>query len=259
VARVTLDGVEPKEIDIELVLSKIREHSVDVGELIQQLQSASSNLVLGQVEHGGLRFSARAVGEFTSVEEIGNLVVNDQGLRIKDIAEITYEEPPYVHGRHLDLDYAVALEVYKESTANTVDVVRDVMTVIQDDINADPLLQGVNLFVWEDQGKEITGGLTGLLRAGTLGALLAVFFKRLALGVAGFLVGGVGLLWIAGETGWGERCMEDFRSVEIQLHHDGQRLARAGCRLAHIGRQFLQFFPRQFLTRSLVFGAMRET
>ena len=175
VARVDLDGVEPREIYIALVLDKIGEHGVDVGSLIQRLQGASSNLVLGQIEDGGMRFSARAVGAFSSVEEIGNLMIDDRGLRLKDIAEIEYEEPPIPHGRHLDMQKAVGLDVYKESTANTVDVVERVTAVIQEDIDNDPLLAGVTLFVWEDQGEEIIGGLTGLLKAGTIGALLAIF------------------------------------------------------------------------------------
>ncbi len=175
VAKVDLDGVAPREIDIGLILEKIGEHGVDVGALIQRLQGASSNLVLGQVGDGGLRFTARAVGDFQSVEEIGALVINEQGLRLSDIAEIRYEEPPYRWGRHLDLKDAVALTVFKESTANTVDVVRRVSDVIHNDIGQDPLLEGVTLFVWDDQGEEIMGGLTGLLKAGTVGALLAIF------------------------------------------------------------------------------------
>lgn len=175
VARVTLEGVEPREIFIDLILDRVKKHNVDVGALIAQLRGASSNLVLGQIEDGGLRFSARALGEFTSVEEIGNLIINDRGLKVRDIAELSYEEPPYPHGRHLDRQFAVALEVFKESTGNTVDVVRSVMSVIQNDINNDPLLQGVSLFVFEDQEEEISGGLHGLLKAGNIGALLAIF------------------------------------------------------------------------------------
>jgi HAE1 family hydrophobic/amphiphilic exporter-1 len=175
VARVTLDGVAPKEIEIELVLDQVRQHNVDVGALIERLRGASSNMVLGQVRDGGLRFSARALGRFGSLEEIGSLAIDNRGLRLSDIAQISYEEPPYRWGRHLDLDFAIALSVFKESTANTVDVVSDVMQVIQTDINNDPLLQGVQLFVWDDQGEEIEGGLRGLLMAGTIGALLAVF------------------------------------------------------------------------------------
>jgi HAE1 family hydrophobic/amphiphilic exporter-1 len=174
VARVNLEGVEPREIFIDLILDRVKQHNVDVGALIQQLQGASSNLVLGQIEDGGLRFSARALGEFTTVEELGDLIVNEQGLRVRDLAELSYEEPPYPHGRHLDGQFAVALEVFKESTANTVDVVRDVMAVIETEIDGDPLLQGLNVFVWEDQGDVITGGLKGLLKAGAIGALLAI-------------------------------------------------------------------------------------
>jgi HAE1 family hydrophobic/amphiphilic exporter-1 len=175
VARVDLDGVAPREIFIDLVLDRVREHSVDVGSLIGDLRGASSNLVLGQIDDGGMRYTARALGEFVSTEEIGSLVINEQGLRLQDIAEITYEEPPYRWGRHLDLQFAVALTVFKESTANTVDVVRGVLGVVENDINQDPLLQGVELFVWEDQGEEIVGSVNGLLKAGTIGALLAIF------------------------------------------------------------------------------------
>ncbi len=211
VARVTLEGVEPREIFIDLILDRVKEHNVDVGALIAQLRGGSSNLVLGQVEDGGLRFSARALGEFTSVEEIGSLVINDQGLRVSDIAEVRYEEPPYPHGRHLDRQFAVALEVFKESTSNTVDVVRDVMSVIQNDINSDSLLQGVTLFVFEDQGEEITGGLQGLLKAGSIGGLLAIlslyfFLRRLdstlivALSIPFSIIAACGLMYFMGKS-----------------------------------------------------------
>ncbi len=182
VARVDLDGVAPREIQINLILDRVKEHAVDVGELIGRLQGASANLVLGQVGQGGVRYTARALGAFSTVEGIRDLPVNDRGLRLSDIAEITYEEPPIAYGRHLDREYAVAVTVFKESTANTVDVVRAVMKVIKEDINEDPLLQGVKLFVWQDQADEITSGINGLKSSGAVGALLAVlilyFFLR---------------------------------------------------------------------------------
>ncbi len=211
VARVTLEGVAPREIDVDLILDRVKEHDVDVGALIEQLRGASSNLVLGQIEDEGRRFSARAVGQFGSVDDLGDLVVNAQGVRLRDIAELTYEEPPYVHGRHLDLDYAVALSVFKESTANTVEVVRRVMDVIRGDVNDDPLLQGVTVFVWDDQGEEISGGLQGLLKAGSIGALLAVFslyffLRRLdstlivSLSIPFSILAATGILFFMGKT-----------------------------------------------------------
>lgn len=175
VARVTLGGVAPREIFIDLILDKVKLHGVDVGALIESMQGATGNLVLGQVDDSGLRFTARAVGAFLSVEQIRNLRVNQSGLRLADIAEVRYEQPPMNEGRHLNGTYAVGLEVFKESTANTVEVVENVFRVLEQDIGEDPLLQGINVFVWEDQGEIITNGIQGLLLAGLVGSLLAVF------------------------------------------------------------------------------------
>jgi HAE1 family hydrophobic/amphiphilic exporter-1 len=174
VARVALDGVAPREIFIDLILDRVKEHNVDLGALIGRLQGASSNLVLGQVSRDGLRYSARVLGAFGSLEDLENLVIDDRGLRLAEIATVRYEEPPIGIGRHLDGGYAVALSVFKESTANTVDVVRAVLRVITGDIDRDPLLKGVRLFVFEDQGNQITSGIEGLRDAGLLGALLSV-------------------------------------------------------------------------------------
>ena len=182
VARVDLNGVEPRELFVDLILDKIKEHSVDVGSLAQLLQSVSSNLVLGRAEAGGLRYTVRSLGSFDSIDALADLVIDERGLRLGDVAEITYEEPPLTFGRHLDGKYAVALDIYKESTANTVEVVREVSRVVEEDINNDPLLKGIQLWVWQDQGEEITSGINGLKKAGLTGALLATlslwFFLR---------------------------------------------------------------------------------
>jgi HAE1 family hydrophobic/amphiphilic exporter-1 len=211
VARVDLNGVAPREVSIDLVLAKVQEHNIDVGQLIGKLQGASSNLVLGHVDDGGLRYTARALGRFASLEEVGNLVIDPRGIRLRDIAEITYEEPPIAYGRHLDRQYAVAIDVYKESTANTVDVVRAVNRVIAEDIDQDPLLQGVKLFVWQDQADQIVSGIDGLKSSGLVGGLLAVlvlyfFLRRLdstsivALSIPFSVVAACGVMYFMGKT-----------------------------------------------------------
>jgi len=211
VARVQLEGVGPREISIDLVLDRVKAHNVDVGGLIDRLQGASQNLVLGQVDSGGLRYTARALGAFGSVEAIENLPVNDRGLLLRDIADIRYEEPPADVGRHLEGDYAVALDVFKDSTANTVEVATAVRKVIQEDIDKDPLLKGVKLFVFEDQAKQITGAIDGLTSSGMLGGLLAVlilyfFLRRLdstlivSLSIPFSVIAACGAMYFMGKT-----------------------------------------------------------
>ncbi len=211
VARVDLGGVAPREINIDLSIDAINAHNVDVGSLIQKLQGASSNMVLGEVRDGGMRYTARALGQFDSVEDFEGLVIREDGLRLGDVATITYEEPALTYGRHLDGKYAIALEVYKESTANTVDVVHAAMKVIEEDIGKDPLLQGINLFVWEDQAGEITNGIEGLQKAGAVGGLLAIivlyfFLRRLdstlivSLTIPFSVIAAIGIMFFMGKT-----------------------------------------------------------
>jgi len=211
VARVDLNGVEPRELFVDLILDKIKEHSVDVGGLAQLLQSVSSNLVLGRAESGGLRYTVRSLGAFESMESLANLVIDERGLRLGEVAEITYKEPPLTFGRHLGGKYAVALDVYKESTANTVEVVREVTRVVNEDINNDPLLKGIQLWVFEDQADEITSGIDGLKKAGLTGALLATlslyFFLRrtdstviVAMSIPFSIIATCGVMYFKGST-----------------------------------------------------------
>ncbi|HUP45197.1 MAG TPA: efflux RND transporter permease subunit, partial [Thermoanaerobaculia bacterium] len=211
VARVTLDGVAPREIFIDLELDKIKQHNVDVAALITRMQGASSNMVLGQVNDRGIRYTVRALGSFQSVDEFKNMPVNGRGLRLGDIATVNYEEPPMEYGRHLDGKYAVALLVFKESTANTVEVVHAAMKVINEDIATDPLLQGIKLFTWDDQAAEITNGVNGLTQAGSLGGLMAIailyfFLRRLqsttivALSIPFSIIAACGVMYFMGKT-----------------------------------------------------------
>jgi HAE1 family hydrophobic/amphiphilic exporter-1 len=211
VARVDLDGVAPREISIDLIMDQVKAHNVDVGSLIRKLQGASSNMVLGQVNEGGRRYTVRALGAFDSVESFKSLPVNERGLHLSDIADIRYEEPPIDYGRHLDGKYAVALNVFKESTANTVEVAHSAMKVIKEDIGNDPLLQGIKVFTWDDQAAEITNGVRGLTESGIIGGLLAVlilyFFLRrfsstsiTSLSIPFSIIAACGVMYFMGKT-----------------------------------------------------------
>ena len=100
--------------------------------------------------------------------ECGQRFVGGEEFCPKDgttlVALETEETDPLV-GVTLDGRYAIALEVYKESTDNTVEVVHAVHHVLDEEVGRDPLLEGINLFVWQDQAEEITSGIDGLKSA----------------------------------------------------------------------------------------------
>lgn len=184
VARVDLNGVSPKAIYVDLILNKVREHNIDLGQLIEKLQKNNSNVSIGKIRNNDSVVTVRSIGTFPDFESLTNLPINDQGLRLKDIAEVKYEEPAQEFGRHLNHSYAVAVEVYKEPTANTVEVATQVTGLIKNQFPKDPYLKGISLFIWEDQAAEITNGLKGITDGGIWGGIFAililyVFLRRI--------------------------------------------------------------------------------
>lgn len=172
VARVRLDGVNPREVRINLDIAKIEGHGVDVREVIAKLRTSNFDQSLGKVTEGDSRWSLRMVGAFDDIAAIENFPINETGLRLRDIADVRYEEPPLIYGRHLDGDFAIGVTIAQESKANTVEVCDAVQARIAE-MNQDPELEGVNFLTWFSQGDEIKKTLRDLMFTGVFGAILA--------------------------------------------------------------------------------------
>ena len=70
--------------------------------------------------------------EEISIEEIRDLVVSADALRLGDIAQIDLRTPERNYGRHLDRSFAVGIDVYKEPSANTIEVVDKALERIEE-------------------------------------------------------------------------------------------------------------------------------
>ena len=103
-------------------VAELEAHGVDVRDVIARLRSSNFDQSLGKITDGDSRWSLRMVGTFDDVDEIQNFPIRADGLRLKDIADVRYEEPPLEYGRHLDGDFAIGVTVTQESKANTVEV-----------------------------------------------------------------------------------------------------------------------------------------
>ncbi|MCP4149575.1 MAG: efflux RND transporter permease subunit [bacterium] len=181
VSRVTLYGVEKKEIRIRLMSNRVIAHQVDLSRLAGILTTSNFMVTAGKITDGKRRFTVRPIGELKTPEEIGNLVVGKNNLKLKDIAKITHEQPILTNGRHLNRKYAIGLDVFKETGANAVEVSELVKAEIER-IKRDPKLEGINLFFLEDMAEGIISSLDELTKSGLIGGLLALivlfFFLR---------------------------------------------------------------------------------
>jgi HAE1 family hydrophobic/amphiphilic exporter-1 len=174
VGRIRVDGIAPREVSIYLEIDQIKKHQVDVGRLFRLLNDSNVNLSVGKVTTGGLRYNLRTLGAFTTSEEIADLLVNDKGVRLRDIAEVVESEPEAQWYRRLNGESAIAFEIQKASGANTVEVSRAVQKQL-DRISEDPALAGIDVVLFFDQADEILESLNGLMVSGLVGSILAVF------------------------------------------------------------------------------------
>ncbi len=210
VAQVRLDGVNPKEIRINLRTADLELHRIDVRTVSQAVRNNNFDQSLGHVTEPEMQYTVRTVGAFRSLEEIQDLVLRPDGLRLSDVADVVYEEPPLEYGRHLDGNFAVGVTVNMEAGANAVSICDAVQKRVEA-MNSDPELEGVNFLIWFSQGDEIRKTLKDLTFTGIFGALLASvvlfgFLRRLSMtAVSVFcipfsLIVACGVIWIQGKT-----------------------------------------------------------
>jgi HAE1 family hydrophobic/amphiphilic exporter-1 len=173
VSLVELHGVDPREIRILLNSDRLASHGVDIDELRQLLDKSNFAVSAGMITDGGLRFSVRPRGEFRSIDDIRAVVIDANGLRLGDVAQISLRSPDRDYGRHLDREYAIGIAISKSTGANMVDVTDRVMQEVEK-IGQLPQMQGITIFDLDNQGDSVRGSLSDLLNAGMIGALLAL-------------------------------------------------------------------------------------
>ncbi len=180
VASVDLYGVDKKQIRIELIPDRLEALNVNIGELANTLRETNFSVTAGKIEDGGKRYMVRPIGEITETEQFEKLVIGPNNLRLGDIAQIQYETPERNYGRHLDQKYAIGVDVFKESGANTVSVSDRVMAEI-DEVKRRPEMRGINIYEMHNQASGIISSLLDLLNAGLLGGLFSIMVLYLFL------------------------------------------------------------------------------
>ncbi|PKG86198.1 AcrB/AcrD/AcrF family protein [Colwellia sp. 75C3] len=171
VSKVELYGVDQRQISIRLLSERVASHNVDILQLTQILQAHNFTINAGSLKSATNTIRISPKGEFTELNDIRALMVKDN-VYLGDIAEVLFEQPERIDGRHLDRSYAIGVNIFKESSANLVDVAGRVVTAV-DEISESAQFSGINIFMMEDQAKGVTDSLSDLLMAGGIGAVLS--------------------------------------------------------------------------------------
>jgi HAE1 family hydrophobic/amphiphilic exporter-1 len=174
VSRIEMYGLEKKEIRIQLDANKVIAHHIDLNRLSRLLQRSNFQVTAGKITDYNQRFVVRPMSQCEDPTDLKKLIIGEPDIRLSDIARVSYELPPRNYGRHLDRKYAIGLDVYKESGANTVEVADRIIREIES-ISKIPEMEGISIFYMDNMAEGVVSSLNELLNSGLLGGLLAIF------------------------------------------------------------------------------------
>ena len=181
VAKVDVLGAPANEVEIAVSPDRLTAHGVSLDQLNSRLREMNFSLSGGQIDDAGRRIRVQPLGEVTDLQQYRDTIVDGRGTRLGDIADVQLKPARINYGRRLDGQPAVGLDIFKERSANLVEVSRRVLEEVNT-IAAEPTLQGVQVLVVDDQGESVTTSLTELAEAGLVGLLLSIavlyFFLR---------------------------------------------------------------------------------
>jgi hydrophobic/amphiphilic exporter-1 (mainly G- bacteria), HAE1 family len=181
VARVEVSGVTQPEVEVAVSNDRLSAHGIGLNELARSLQAANFSLSGGQIDDGSRRLRVQPIGEMSDLFAVRNLVLNERGTRLSDVAEVTLKPSRMDYGRRLEGMPVVGVDIFKERPANLVEVGRAVLAEVYR-IEELSEFDGVQFKIIEDQADGVTSSLTELGKAGALGSAMAVlvlfFFLR---------------------------------------------------------------------------------
>jgi len=210
IAEVEFNGIEQREVTVELDQDRMRAAGITVAQVNQALARGNEDVSAGEVELNGTRFLVRAEGQLREVEEIEALPIGRSGYRLGDLAAVHYDFPEADFFYRLNGESARQFSVFKDSEANIVEVSRAVQETLLE-LQTQPGLEGLGFRFWQDQSVGILEALGALTSAGVYGGLLAVlilfFFLRrftptliVAAAIPVSLIFTVAILYVAGAT-----------------------------------------------------------
>ena len=127
VASVRIKGGLLEEIQVEIDEAQLTRLGLTFQQINQRLAAENINQAGGQLREGDEELIVRAVNEFQTVEEIGEIIISSRGevpVRLHDVATVRRHFKERKTLTRINGREAVEISLFKEADANTVTVAR---------------------------------------------------------------------------------------------------------------------------------------
>ena len=182
VASVSAEGTKEREIELTLDEAALEENGVSSQEVMEAISNANQSASVGSIEKGSQDLQVRVTGEFDSVEEVRQTVIQSESeavVHVEDIAEVKDTVKEDDSSTLVNGDSSVVLSVMKKSDANTVDVANNINDGL-DKMN-DELPEGAELDVVIDTSEFIQDSIDSVIKNILIGGAISLLVLLLFL------------------------------------------------------------------------------
>ena len=137
VASVRLKGGLVEEIQVEIDEAQLTRLGLTFQQINQRLAAENINQAGGQLRDGDEELIVRAVNEFRTVEEIGEIIISQRGavpVRLHDLAVVRRHFKERKTVTRINGQESVEIALFKEADANTVKVARAIKERLGDEV-----------------------------------------------------------------------------------------------------------------------------
>ncbi|MCB0316267.1 MAG: efflux RND transporter permease subunit, partial [Calditrichaeota bacterium] len=193
IAAVEIIGAEEKIVVVETDRYQLEAQGLTLATVAAQIQASNINASGGSIVEKGKRYLIKSVGEFQTLEEIGNVIVTRRAAQtaganaqnpettpvyLRDIAEISFRNERPDNIVRINGERCLALAIYKETKYNTVKAVERLDETLAELGKA---LPGYRFRVIQNQASFIRSAVNEVEETALIGIILAVMVLYLFL------------------------------------------------------------------------------
>jgi multidrug efflux pump subunit AcrB len=133
ISKVTIRGIQDKEIEISVDLYKMQSSEISFNNIGTAIQNENMTISGGDLLEQGQRRNVRVIGEFTSAQEIGNIIVKQEEgniVYLRDIAVVSFKEQEKNNYAREFSQPVVMLDVTKRGGENLINASTQIDSII---------------------------------------------------------------------------------------------------------------------------------
>lgn len=184
IARVEIKGELEREVKIDVDLRKMESMEVAFSDIENAIGSENMTMSAGELLNDDFRRAVRIVGEFTTMEELENMIVKSEDFRpifLRDIATVTFGYKERTSIARADQFPVISLNVVKRQGKNLLSAADNLKLVIEESKATLPNDLKISLF--NDQSVNTRDQVANLENSIISGVILVVLVLLFFLGL----------------------------------------------------------------------------